>query len=112
MRVEPLVANVEARLLDLANAAESWEVVRWLSWVGDCFDGGDFEVEDFGNLRWRLEVLRGLVGEEATDPLIDACQAVLDTERTRRRNEVMHCGRLRTDTPPYSGSGQVGTRQR
>jgi hypothetical protein len=96
--VEPRVAHVEAELLRLAKTAPDWETVRWLSWVGDCFDGGDFDIEDFGNLRYRLDVLR----DRGVDIgyLVDLCQMVLDTSRTRERNGAFHCGNLRQNVAP------------
>lgn len=120
MSYDPLVTEVEVELLRLAKEeAKDWEVVRWLGWVGDCFDGGDFAVEEFNNLRWRLNVVRVLLGERripilgtetegtkgwVADPLIAACQRVLDGPRAIERagfEGFKDCGNLYTVTPPF-----------
>lgn len=94
MSREPLVSDVERALLSLAKEATEWETITWLASVYECFDGGDFDIEDFSKLRWRLDVLRDKLPHTDFVFLLLACQRVLDSERTRERNGVKSCGNL------------------
>jgi hypothetical protein len=107
MSGEPLVGRVEEVLLGMARRAATWEEVRRLAWVGECFDGGDFDVAQFETLRYRLDLVGCALMEWRPDArvaefseLVDACQAVLDAPRTRERNLAISCGNLRRNEAP------------
>lgn len=84
MSVDPLYRPIERELNRLVTTCESFEQVRWLVWVDDCFDGGDFE-GNWNTLRYRLAVLRD-IGIDVAE-LIRRCEACVNGERSLRRNE-------------------------
>jgi len=104
MSYDPLVREVESELLHLAQReAEDWETVRWLGWVSDCFDGGDYDPEKFGDLRYRLDVLRDRISPKRVERLITICQRVIDGPRAQQRGEWgkwKSLGNLYSAVPP------------
>jgi hypothetical protein len=85
MSVDPLYRPIEAELYRLVSTCDSFEQVRWLVAVDDCFDGGDFEGSEWNNLRYRLAVLREMGVE--TVRLATLCEVCVNGERSLARNE-------------------------